>query len=651
MSFLLDEGKNIQHLLMGNEAIVRGALEAGINVAAGYPGTPSSEIIESFSKVAKERNLYVEWSINEKVASEVAAAASFAGLRSMCVMKQNGVNVASDFLLHLASSGTRGGMLLVTCDDPGALSSVNEGESRLFARLLEIPLLEPGDFQEAKDIVRWAYDLSEEIGNLVMLRSVTRLSHASGNVIFGPLPDTKARAKFDYSGPLLDPVKGPIVSMILAAPELQHGPQQEKMKRAEEIFETCPFNTYIGPPEPEWLIITSSICALYSREAVAILGLEERVGILKLATTWPLPRKLVKRHLAAAKKILFVEEVAPTLEDHVKVIAAESFQEIGAKAFYGKKSGHLPSVGELNPDLVAAALSRLCGVLQESVPADFVNGLKALADRYAPARGMTFCPGCPHRASYWSIHNALQLDGRNGFVCGDIGCYVMGMFPAGFNTVKTLHCMGSGSGIASGFGKLKQFGMDQPILTVCGDSTFFHAGMPALANAVHQRSPITVILLDNRGTAMTGFQPHPGSPVNVLGEEAPALDLEKLCRAMGAKVETSDPFDLEKTRKKLGHLLEYGEGAKVLILRQACALSPERRGKKKYELTVNEDLCRGDNCGCNRLCTRIFGCPGLIWDREKKVSRINDIICAGCGVCADICPAGAIAKKEVADHA
>jgi indolepyruvate ferredoxin oxidoreductase alpha subunit len=563
-------------------------------------------------------------------------------------MKQNGVNVASDFILHLASSGTRGGMLLVTCDDPGALSSVNEGESRLFARLLEIPLVEPGDFQEAKDIVPWAYELSEEIRNIVMLRSVTRLSHASGNVIFGNLPDKAARrAKYTFSGPLLDPDTGPVVSMVVAAPELQHGPQQDKLKRAEEIFETCPFNTYTGPSEPEWLIITSSICSLYSREAVSILGLEERVGILKLATTWPLPSRFIKKHLAMAKNILFVEEVAPTLEDQVKVIAAESFAEIGAKVFYGKKSGHLPSVGELNPDLVISALSRLCGVSQQSVTEDFAKNAQALVGRYAPPRSMSFCPGCPHRASYWSIHTALQLDGRNGFVCGDIGCYVFGMLPAGFNTVKTLHCMGSGSGVASGFGKLKQFGMDQPVLTVCGDSTFFHAAMPALANAIHQRSPITVILLDNRGTAMTGFQPHPGSPENVLGDEAPAIDMEKLCRAMGAKVETSDPFDLEKTRKKLDHLLEYAEGAKVLILRQACALSPEKRGKKKFEVTVDEARCRGDNCGCNRLCTRIFGCPGLIWDREKKISRVNEILCAGCGVCADICPAGAISKKEV----
>ncbi|MCK4534095.1 MAG: indolepyruvate ferredoxin oxidoreductase, partial [Syntrophobacterales bacterium] len=270
MSYLTDNQNN-DYLLMGNEAIARGALEGGVNVASGYPGTPSSEIIEALSSVTKERNLYVEWSINEKVALEVAAAASFAGLRAMCVMKQNGVNVASDFLLHLASSGTRGGMVLVACDDPGALSSVNEGESRTFARLVEIPLLEPGDFQEAKDITKWAFELSEEIRNLVMIRSVTRMSHASGNVRYGQLPDTHARANFKFDGPLSDPETGPVVSMIVGASELQHGPQQEKIKKAAEIFEDCPFNTYEGPEKPELLIITSSACNLYTREAISLL--------------------------------------------------------------------------------------------------------------------------------------------------------------------------------------------------------------------------------------------------------------------------------------------------------------------------------------------------------------------------------------------
>ena len=278
-------------LLMGNEAIARGALEAGVRVAAGYPGTPSSEIIETLSRFAETGKLYVEWSTNEKVAMEVAAAASFAGLRSLCVMKQNGVNVASDFLLHLTGSGTRGGMVLVTCDDPGALSSVNEGESRHFARLMEIPLIEPADFQEAKEMTRWAFALSEEIRNIVMLRSVTRMSHASGNVVLGALPPAGGKAEFRCDGPVADPERGPMIS----APVIEkHRLQQEKIRKAVALFETSPFNAYAGPERPELLIITSSACTLYSREAVSLLGAEGRVGILKLGTTWPVPPALLK---------------------------------------------------------------------------------------------------------------------------------------------------------------------------------------------------------------------------------------------------------------------------------------------------------------------------------------------------------------------
>ncbi len=630
---------------MGNEAIARGALEAGLNVAAGYPGTPSSEIIESLARLPAEANVYVEWSANEKVAMEVAAAASLAGLRSMCVMKQNGLNVASDFMLHLAGSGTRGGMLLVPCDDPGALSSVNEGESRAFAKLMEVPLVEPGDFQEAKDIVKWAFDLSEEIRNYVMVRSVTRLSHASGNVELGEVQKREARAAFKHDGFVLDPMEGPVLS---APVTYKHGQQQEKLKKAIEWFESCPFNSYMGPENPELLIITTSACFLYSKEAVSLLGAGDRVGIFKLATTWPLPPRLLESMLAKTDRILVVEEVMPFTEENVKVLAAELAGGIGAKTFHGKRDGTIPMTGELNPDIVVAGLAGVLGIEYEAAPADYRQKAGQHAFFGAPNRDLTFCPGCPHRASFWNIHNVLSRDARQGFVCGDIGCYSMAVLPSGFSTLKTLHSMGSGTGLASGFGKLGPFGMDQPVVSVCGDSTFFHAVLPALANAIHHKSDITMVVLDNSGTGMTGFQPHPGLTYDARGDESPALDIAEICKAMGATVRICDPFDIAATQKTMHDLMDSVEGVKVIILRQICALSPEKKGKKVYEVEVDTEKCIGEECGCNRLCTRIFRCPGLVWDAEAGKARVDEVICAGCGVCTTVCPRGAIRKKEAA---
>ncbi|OPY87366.1 MAG: indolepyruvate ferredoxin oxidoreductase [Smithella sp. PtaU1.Bin162] len=643
MSKLLSPANN-EVLFMGNEAIARGALEAGVNVAAGYPGTPSSEIIETLATVVKERNLYVEWSTNEKVSLEVAAAASFAGLRSLCVMKQNGVNVASDFLLHLTASGTRGGMVLVTCEDPGALSSVNEGESRYFARMLEIPLLEPANFQEAKDLTKWAFELSEKIRNVVILRSVTRMSHASGNVICGKLPTKSRKALFEYKGSIMDQLRGPVISTPVV---IKHALQQEKLKKAVALFENSPFNTYSGPAKPELLLITSSACFLYSQEAISMLNLQKRVGILKLGCTWPPPPQLLKKHLKSTGKVLIVEEILPFLEENVKALAAGMAEDIGIKKYYGKMDGTLPAVGELNPDLVAEGLGKILKVKYKSQPPGYVKEMEKIIPMI-PKREQTFCPGCPHRASFWNMHNALQLDGREGFVCGDIGCYALAaLYPScGFDTVRTLHSMGSGTGIASGFAKLGQFGFEKPVIAVCGDSTFYHAAIPALINAQHNRADITFIVLDNSGTAMTGFQPHPGLTVGAAGESVPAIDIAGICEAIGAKVAISDPFDLEKTCGLLTDFLAEEGCVKVLILRQKCALSPEKKGKKQFLMKVDEERCRGEECGCNRLCTRIFRCPALVWDRIKKKAVIDDVICAGCGVCYSICPQKAIIRTE-----
>ena len=646
MSNLIENKEGLQVLMMGNEAIARGALEAGLNVAAGYPGTPSSDIIEHLAKIAKEHSLYVEWASNEKVGAEIAAAASFTGLRSVCTMKQNGIHVASDFLLHLMGTGVRGGMVVIVCEDPGALSSQNEADSRFFAKMLEVPLLEPGDFQEAKDMMKWALELSEELKTYIIFRSVTRLSHASGDVTLGKLPDTQEHhAHFSYDGPFFDFQTGPMVTGPIAV-GFARKTQQARLEKVAELFETSPYNTYTGPEKPEVLIITSSACCLYSKEAVNILSIEDKVGVLKLGTTWPLPAQLVKKYLAKVEKVLVVEEPQDFMEENIKILAAESANEIGIKTFLGKKSGHMPTVGELNPDIIMEAIKGILNIQYEPVSQEYkTKAFQAIIK--SPGRDITFCPGCPHRASFYSIHNALKLDDRGGFVCGDVGCYTMGVLPAGFNTLKTSFSMGSGLGLATGFGKLTQFGMDQPPMAVCGDSTFFHAVMPALVDAVHHQSDVTLVILDNSGTAMTGFQPHSGLKNDAMGNIVPAIDIAKVCRAIGADVMVCDPFDIEATERILLETLKKKNGARVVIMKQICALSPERRGKKLYQMSVEAKVCLGENCGCNRLCTRILQCPGIVWDNKKKVAWIDEVMCAGCGVCASVCSTGAIQKVKI----
>jgi indolepyruvate ferredoxin oxidoreductase alpha subunit len=320
---------------------------------------------------------------------------------------------------------------------------------------------------------------------------------------------------------------------------------------------------------------------------------------------------------------------------------------IGVKIFHGRSDGILPSIDELNPDLVAAGLSKILSMEYAPMAPAYAEIAEAAGATAAPTRDLAFCAGCPHRASLWTIHNVLEMDGRDGFLCGDIGCYSLGLLPTGFGTLKTMHAMGSGTGLASGFGKLKQFGMDQPVLSVCGDSTFFHAVMPALVNAIHNRADMTLVVLDNSGTAMTGFQPHPGSEADAAGNAVPALDIARIATAMGAHVEQSDPFEVSACQKKLLALLEKG-GVNVFILKQGCALGPEKKGRKLLDVRVDETVCLGENCGCNKLCTRVFKCPGLKWDPINKTARIDEVICSGCGMCASICPSGAIQKKEIA---
>jgi indolepyruvate ferredoxin oxidoreductase, alpha subunit len=633
MAMISKDAPGAEVLLMGNEAIARGALEAGVSVATAYPGNPSSEIIGSLAEVAAEMGIYVEWSINEKVALEVATAAAVSGMNALVAMKQNGINVASDFLLNLNLTGIRGGLVLVVCDDPSGISSTNEEDSRIFAKLADLPLMEPGTFHEAKDMVREAFDLSRKINTVVMIRSVTRISHARGNVTLGHLPASRPKPYFDTTSPL---------SALPSS--VSHPSAHKRFLQAQEILAGSHFNSYEGPNHPELLVVTCGAGFLFVREAIGLLGLESGVGLLKIGTTWPLPEELILERFRNTETVVFFEEVDPVLETNVKALYADHNIELPAIRFLGKKSGTVPAVGELNPGLIIGTLAQVAGVPVPETDESYLKSVDGTIENFAPNRALAFCPGCPHRASFWAIKTALALDGRDGVVFGDIGCYSLSVMPTGFNQSKTLHAMGSGTGIACGFGMLDRLGATQPAIAVCGDSTFYHSTIPAVINALHHQSNFLLIILDNNATAMTGFQPHPGSPVNAMGFDAPRIVIEDLCRSLGLKTVIRDPFDMESTATTVYELLQQ-QGAKILILRQECALVRGKKASRRYKVRVDPDKCIGDECGCNRLCTRVFRCPGLRWDATRNKSGIDEAICTGCGVCADICRPGAIIKE------
>ena len=612
------------YLMQGNEAICRGALEAGIRFAAAYPGSPSSEILTMLGHVAEDRELYAEWSTNETCALEACLGASFAKVRSLCVMKQNGLLVVGDALHSASLSGVKGGLVLVVADDPSAHSSTNEFDSRHQAKSAALPMLEPANMQEAKDMVKWGFELSEQLQQLVMVRTVTRINHGRSSVTLGELPRQKqtptAIGEWDR----------------MVAINWFKEAQTAKLDQAQVIFEESPFNSYKGPDNPDMIIVTCGTGWLYSMEAVKTLGLTDSVGVLKIGTTWPLPENFIVQHLATTKKVLVVEEVDPFLEQNVaNIIAYHPELEIELMGRYGKKV--ISRNGELNPDIIINALAALTGTVFTGPATVDIAAEEAVL---LPPRELTFCAGCPHRASFFLLKQTLRIQEGQGVVMGDIGCYTMGGQRAGHYLYNYLGCMGGGIGAAEGLGQLKRFGFNQPVLALAGDSTFFHTCMPALVNAKYHNSNMLFVVLDNSATAMTGFQPHPGIGITAMGQAAEAVSIQKVAEAIGCQVTVADPFDILGTTEIVYQLLKQ-PGLKVLILKQECATLVVRK-REKARVWVDQDLCRGDECGCGRFCSRIWGCPGNIWDYEAGKAKIDEVVCVGCGVCATLCPAGAI---------
>lgn len=631
MSFLSlqvnEPGRSV--LMTGNEAITRGAIEAGLGFAASYPGSPTSEILANLGRLANEHNLYAEWSVNEKVAIEEAAAASFAGLRSLCIVKQNGLNVALDSLVSIAISGIKAGMVLVVGDDPGAHSSTNEEDSRLLSKVVHIPIFEPSTPEEAKQMTLAAYELSENFKLPVTLRSVTRISHASGNVTLGEIQNVNKQAFFAKKDRY-------VTNAAL------HQLQEVKLAKIRQIADTLPFNTYNGPQNAKTVIIASGPSTLYALEAVNALGLDNEVGVLKLGMTWPLPEKFLLAHMKHAERVIFIEEIESFNEDNVMALAAQHISEIYPLEFYGQKSGHVagpkgPGIGEMDPDNVKQSIARVLSIENnQTVRKSSVE----LETPDVPVREMAFCAGCPHRASFWAMKSAVALDGRNAVVLGDIGCYSLALRRTGWALPQTMHAMGSSAGIANGLGKLERFGFKQPVIAVVGDSTFFHSTIPALVNARYTRANFLLVVLDNETTAMTGHQPHPGMSKNAMGEIVKGLQIEEVVKGLNLPVVIQDPYDVKGTTEVVHKLLQ-SDGTKVLVLRQACALVAAKASTRP-RVYIDQELCIGDSCGCNRFCSATFSCPATIWDPQKGKALIDEVVCNRCQVCVNLCPQGAI---------
>ena len=635
MPNLVKLASGTEYLLQGNEAIARGALEAGVQYCAAYPGTPSTEILTNLAAMAKEAGLHAEWSTNEKVATEAALAAAYTGLRTISSMKNAGLNVAMDTLQHinLATLGDqKGAMVVVVADDPQSHASGDEEDTRWAAQMANAPLMEPASFQEALDMTKALFELSEEFSIFGYLRGYTRLAHSRGKVKVGDYKKAEKKAWFDRSKMFTPYIAPPKRAALI-----------KKMAEIRERFEDSPFNTYQGPDKPELLIICSGSGLSCSLDAIEELGLATRVGILKLGTLWPFPSRTVVSHVQRAGKTLVVEETDPFVETHVKEAVADA-RLSSAPEILGKGSGHQDYVGENNPDRVIATLCRIFGLEYRARDPEYQARMDDVIGKMVVTRGLAWCPGCPHRASFYALGNAIKRDGRDAVIASDIGCYTMDAFPAGTQITNMLHCMGGGFAEAGGLGQLGQFGFTQPAIGVCGDSTFFHGAIPALINAVYNKCNVTYIVLDNAITAMTGFQPHAASGRTATQDVTSQIDIEALCKAVGCRVEVEDPFDTNATTAKIMELLKDDGGVKVLILRRKCELLRMRQDKKHlYKVYVDTEKCKGDKCG---FCYRILRCPGIAYDSETGKAKIQPALCAECGLCADLCPSKAIVKEE-----
>lgn len=593
----------VREYLLGNAAIARGLLEAGVGLVAGYPGTPSSEIIETIVDLMGDSKLHVEWSVNEKVALEVAAGASWAGRRAAATMKHVGLNVAADPFMTLAYLGVGAGLVVICADDPYCHSSQNEQDSRRYAQFAGIACLDPKNPAEAKEMAAYAFDLSEKFNIPVMLRPTTRVSHSRSDVEVGDILPPAGAGHF---------VKNPAqrVALPVHARPL-HAQLLAKQERIEAELEGAPWNRLVLRGKTG--VIASGIAALYAEEAIAELN--EDISLLSLGT-YPLPGRMIRKMLEHVSRVMVIEELEPVVEEQIKILARTVTPGL---EILGKEDS-IPRQGELDILTVRNAIARMMKRPQR--PAG-----KGPDPSILPPRPPSLCPGCGHRATYYAMKKAF---GKNAIFPSDIGCYTMAV---NMGTVDTCLCMGASITLASG---IRHGGETEGICCSLGDSTFLHGGMTGLLNAAYNKARITVAILDNSTTAMTGHQPHPGTGVTVTGEPTVQVSLEALAIALGAGlVESVDPYQLDETIESFERARDY-PGLSVIIARRPCVIKARKAGQRPRPLQVN-DQCKG----C-KICID-FGCPAIEFEEER--ARINSL-CTGCGVCAAICPASAIEEVK-----